>query len=303
MTIAISVLVALIYYLVVGAIIFKFALGRKKLSKRLSKKNMQKLIVDYKIDLCWWDKLKFETVEIKSFDNLKLVGHYYNAESKKTVILVHGYSANWKEMQQYAKFFYQKDFNILAVENRAHGESEGSCIGMGYLDRKDILSWIDFLNKTNSSRILLFGLSMGGSAVCFTSGESLPNNVVGIISDCAFDNVERQFKHILKKFSFLRRVLLKHLKSYAKRLYDFDIAQADVNKAVKKTKVPILYIHGLADDYVPAENLTNLYNSTSENLRDKFFVEGAGHAMSYPVAGLEYERKLESFFKKFHLFD
>ena len=59
------------------------------------------------------NKVEFKKVTIKSFDNLTLVGHYYDAQSNKTVCLVHGYSANYKEMQQYAKYFYQKGYNLL----------------------------------------------------------------------------------------------------------------------------------------------------------------------------------------------
>lgn len=296
------ILLSLIYYLVVGYTVFKFSLARKNLSARILRKNTAKLLKQYDIDLCWWDKQTFKEVKTKSFDNLLLVGHYLENNSNKTVILVHGYGANYKEMQQYAEFFSQKNFNVLAVENRAHGKSEGKCIGMGWLDRKDILAWIDYLNSIKNTQILLFGLSMGAATVCFTVGEQLPTNVVGAISDCAFDNVERQFLHILKKYTIIKKFLLKHLRSYTKRLHDFNIKEADAVKAVKKTKIPILFIHGLDDKFVPPENLTNLFNSTPENLRDKLLVEGAAHAMSYPVGQLIYEKKINSFIKKFHLF-
>ena len=297
------ILLGLIYYLVAGSIIFHISLGRKTLKKRVKKSNLKDNLEKYRIDLCWWDNIPFKKVSILSFDNLKLVGHFLNLKNENTVILVHGYSANYKEMQQYAKFFYQKNFNILCVENRAHGESEGDCVGMGYLDRKDLLKWIDFVNKECQSKIVVLGISMGASAVCCLSGEKLPNNVVGLISDSAFDSAEKEIKYILRKAGIFKNIIYKHLRSYTKRLYDFDLNEANMLKFVEKTQVPILYFHGKQDKYVLPENTVNLYNATKESLRDLMLVEEADHVMSYPVLGNLYERKINSFFRKYHIFD
>ena len=295
------IILAFLYYLVVGSIIFHYSLGKKTLKKRVRKKNLNKSLEKYQIDLCWWDKIPFEEVKIKSFDNLTLVGHYFGADSNKTVCLVHGYSANYKEMHPYAQFFYQKGYNLLCVENRAHGASEGNVVGMGYLDRKDLLKWLEFLGAEND--IVFFGLSMGASAVCALSGEKLPTSVKGIISDSAFDNAERELIHVLKRFGIFKKLLLKHLKSYARRVHNFDLADADIVKCVKKARVPILYIHGKADAYVPFSNSQNLYNNTPKNLRELVLVDSADHAMSYVTLGVEYERKITNFFRKFHIFD
>lgn len=295
------IILAFLYYLVVGSIIFHYSLGKKTLKKRVRKKNLNKNLEKYQIDLCWWDKIPFEEVKIKSFDNLTLVGHYFGADSNKTVCLVHGYSANYKEMHPYAQFFYQKGYNLLCVENRAHGASEGNVAGMGYLDRKDLLKWLEFLGAEND--IVFFGLSMGASAVCALSGEKLPTSVKGIISDSAFDNAERELIHVLKRFGIFKKLLLKHLKSYARRVHNFDLADADIVKCVKKASVPILYIHGKADAYVPFSNSQNLYNNTPKNLRELVLVDSADHAMSYVTLGVEYERKITNFFRKFHIFD
>ena len=297
------IILGLVYYLLVGSIFFHYSLGRKDVSKRVKKKNLQKVIERYQIDLCWWDDKPFEKVKIQSFDGLTLTAHYLDQNSDKTVILVHGYGAIYKEMQPYAKFFFQKNFNILCVENRGHGESEGSCVGMGYLDRKDILGWIDFLNQKSKTKIVLFGISMGASAVCATAGENLPSNVVGIIADSPFDNVQRQLLHVLKKAGIFKKMILNHISAYTKRLHKYDIKEADIIKCVKKTKIPILYIHGKIDAFVPSENSQNLYNATPERLRDICFVEGADHVMSYVTLGVEYERKINNFFRKFKIFD
>ncbi len=293
-------LLTMLMYLIIGRICFKIALARKSTASRIVNKEMNKVIEQYKIDFCWWDKFTFETLSIKSRDGLKLVGHFLPNSSNKLAIIVHGYGADYKEMQKYAKYFVEKNYNILAVENRAHGQSEGKMIGMGWLDRLDLVDWINFMVQKNSNyQIVLFGLSMGASTVCMASGEVLPSNVKAIISDCAFDNVYDAFKYVFKKRTNLPVwPLLDIFNLYMKNAYNYDMKEADAKKMLKKCKVPILFIHGDADDFVPTYMVHKLYESTDEKLRQIYIVEGAGHALSYPNAGVKYERVLTGFLTK-----
>lgn len=291
---------ALLYYLVIGQIIFKFTFSRHGSSSRAYKKNFDKQVKEYGVDLCWWDKVKFETIKIQNREKMELVGHFFDNNSEKTVIVVHGYGGTYLEMQPYCKFFKEKNFNVLAVDNRAHGESEGKCIGFGWYDRLDILDWIEELNKKiTNHKIILFGVSMGGTAVCCASGEKLPQNVLGIISDCAFANGEKQIKQVMAKNFKLGKLFLRHFKSFLKRVYSFDLSQVDACKQVKDSKIPILFIHGQSDDFVPVQNLYDLYNAAPEGLRDKYVVDGASHAESYMTAGVLYERKINMFLSKY----
>lgn len=295
LAVIILIILGLIYYLTVGALLFRIIFSKKNISRRIIGKDVDQAIKDYKIDLCWWDKIKFKKVSIQSFDQIKLVGHFFDAQSSKTVIVVHGFGQDYREMQPYCKMFYERNYNVLVVDNRGHGESEGN-VGFGWIDRKDILSWIDYLNvKAPENKIVLFGLSMGGTAVCCASGEKLPQNVSAIISDCAFCNADKQIQHIMRKKKFLLKLFKKHLYDFSKRVQGFDIMQIDALKMVNQCALPILFIHGKEDNFVPVENVYDLY-SVAQN-REKFLVDGAAHAMSYVVAGVSYEKKICDFIK------
>lgn len=295
----ILVLFALVYYLLVGAILFKYVFSRKSITAKALNKNIDEKLKRYKVDLCWWDKVKLKKVEIQSFDGLKLCGRYIEANSEKTVIVVHGFGGNYLQMQHFCKFFYDKNFNVLAVDCRCCGDSEGKCITFGWLDRLDVVAWVNYINeKTPNNKIVLFGLSMGGATVCCAAGEKM-KNVVAIISDCAYSNADRQVEYIMskKKIPF-KKLIKKHLYSYAKRLHNFDIKQADVVKQVKNATVPILFIHGESDGYVPPENAKILFEAAPKNLREQYFVKNADHALAYPVAGVLYEKQISDFLKR-----
>lgn len=295
------ILVVLAGYLLLVRITFRKALGRKNLSKRLDSKS--KLINQYDIDLCWWDKYKFNELTIASEDGLKLKGHFYQSGSDKTALLIHGYGSDYREMQKYAKMFISMGYNVLVVENRAHGKSEGSMIGMGWFDKEDVLAWINVLvEKDPKCKIVLFGVSMGGTAVCMTAGLNLPSNVVCGISDCAFANVYDQIQYVfMKKESKLKKHILSIFYKYMKRVYYFDMKNADAMISLQSCKIPMMFIHGKDDDYVPVENAMKLAGKIPDFRKSVYLVDGAGHALSYVVNPMRYEFKVREFLKKYSM--
>ena len=293
--------VVMALYLLIGVVCFKITLSRKSSVKRAINKTMQKTLENYKIDFCWWDKFTFETLSLISKDGLKLVGHFLGNSTDKLAIIVHGYGADYREMQLYTKYFVEKNYNILAVENRAHGNSEGKMIGMGWLDRLDLIQWINLmLEKNPNYQIVLMGLSMGASTVCMASGEKLSKNVKAIISDCAYVNAFEEFRYVFNHRTHLPAFpLLNIFNMYTKSVYKFDMKKADASVQVKKSKTPILFIHGDKDSFVPTENVHKLYAATPEGLKQIYIAKDAEHAMSYPSNEIEYERQLNLFLKNY----
>ena len=122
---------------------------------------------------------------ITNNDNLKLQANYKVQEKKthKWAILIHGYKVNNNNMMSYGEKYYEMGYNVLLPNNRAHGNSEGNYIGMGWLDKDDIACWVNWINKQDpNAKIILHGVSMGAATTMMASGENL-NNVVGYIED------------------------------------------------------------------------------------------------------------------------
>lgn len=294
-------LLALLYYLVVGEILFRFALGKKNLKQKKRDKQIKKKAEEYNIDLDWWKVVDFQKVNIQN-EETTLVGHYLNQHSGRSVILVHGYCGDYQEMQPYAKYFYTHSYNVLCVENRAHGESGGECVGMGYLDRLDVIKWIEYLNSKKVTDIVLFGISMGAVAVCCAAGEELPLNVKCVVADSPFESTVAQIGYVIKKYKVFGKVMLKHLLCYAKHTKKIDLMQWNTIRCIQNIKLPTLYIHGKADRYVSPKSSLKLYNSTPSNLRELYLVDGAEHIKCYKVAGNMYEKKINMFFNKYKVF-
>lgn len=233
------------------------------------------------------ESMPFERHSIISHDGLKLVGKLYRAdgETNKYIICMHGYRSSSEDFMCAMGFFMSLGYNILAVEQRAHGESEGKWITFGIKERYDALSWCRYLVSTfgDDIKIILDGLSMGATTVLMASGLDLPDNVKGVIADCGFTSpwdivteVARRDMHI-PKFPLLYLMI-----PTVKLLCGFSLKEESTVTAIKRSKLPILFVHGLSDDFVPHEMSVRAYNARPENSR-LVSVENATHGMSYVV--------------------
>ncbi|HEX2938574.1 MAG TPA: alpha/beta hydrolase [Ruminiclostridium sp.] len=244
-----------------------------------------------------------QTLSIKSFDGLTLTGYYIPAKEKssKLVVLVHGYGGNAQGMSSYAKYYLSKGFNIFAPDNRAFGNSDGTYTGMGWLDRKDIVKWIDTLTKKlgPDTQILLHGVSLGGAAVMMTSGENLPSNVKCIIEDCGYSSVHDEFDYQIGQLFHVPSFPLLNLASFETSMrlgYSFEDASSV--EAVKKSKTPIFFIHGSADTFVPTKFVYKVYDA-AKCPKEIWIVPGAKHAQSFNVDTQGYEERIEAFYGKY----
>ena len=279
--------------------LYNFALNPKSSKEGIfnSKDNNEPRFQDTWI----YDYKDKEDVFINSFDNLKLHGYILKTEnSDKWAITVHGYTNKAESMSAMAYKYHSLGYNILMPDLRGHGKSEGSYVGMGWHDRLDILKWIDLIIKENKdARILLHGMSMGAGTVMMVSGEELPENVKVIIEDCGYTSAKEQLAYNLKTMFKLPSFPILNFCSLITKIKDnYFISEASAIKQLQKAKVPILFIHGDKDKFVPFYMLDKLYNACSSK-KDKLIIKDVGHAKSESLKSDLYWNKVEDFIKPY----
>lgn len=232
------------------------------------------------------------------FDSLRLHGKLFKNPGTKYALVCHGYTSKAKHMVGFVNKFYSLGYNVLAVDARAHGDSEGTKIGMGWVERFDVIEWIKYIISLEpDAQIILHGVSMGASTVLMASGEELSKNVKAIIADCGYTSEWDEFRQEADVLHIPWFPVLNASSAISKVRDGYDFKQASAVEQVKKSHIPTLFIHGSKDELVPYGMLNELYSAANCE-KEILTIQGAGHALSSSVAPELYWNTVETFLKK-----
>lgn len=249
-----------------------------------------------------WLQENTKEVEIISRDGLKLIGYERKIDNKenKWVIAVHGYLGHGYDMVEYIKKFEEYGYSSLIVDLRAHGKSEGTYIGMGWLDHYDLEIWLNkIVDENPGCKIVLYGISMGAAAVTMLTGEQLNENVKVCVADCGYSSVWDEFKmHLTKAFHIPAFPILYFANCISKLCAGYTFTEASSVKQVRKSNIPTLFIHGQKDKFVPFEMLDEIYKNANCK-KQKLQIEDAAHAESSKVNPQEYWNSIEKFIEEY----
>lgn len=240
-------------------------------------------------------------VQTVSFDGLTLRGKWVPADDPKaTIILFHGYRTHYlNDFAGIFSLYRSMSLNLLLVRQRAHGESEGKYITFGVRERRDVLSWVEFHNRTHGmDNVFLGGMSMGASTLLFAAGEDLPPNVRGISADCGFSSPADIMAHIIRKdFHLPPKLVLPLMEVWARTLGGFSLYECSSSVSLARASVPVLFIHGKADTFVPCTMSKSGYDACV-SAKELHLINGAGHGRSYLYEPERLTQALADFFNR-----
>ncbi|GIP28846.1 alpha/beta hydrolase [Paenibacillus sp. J23TS9] len=307
MTAVITVIVCLILIVLVllGASMYFYNVGIRRSKKDFLEEDPSLIKMDnpWEHEEEWLKSQPLETLHLQAEDGLSLTGYYIpSAEpSDRTVVLVHGYYSQGREMGAFAKLYHEMGFHVLMPDNRGHGQSGGSYIGFGWPDRRDIIRWIGYVVKRSGpqTQMLLHGVSMGGATVLMTSGEKLPEQVKCIVSDCAYTSIKDILTYQLKQMYKLPPFPLLPITSLMSKLRaGYFFGEGSALKQVAMTKLPILFIHGDKDTFVPFE-MVNRLAAAAGGEKELYVVPGAVHANAYFMDKKSYRERIGRFASRY----
>ena len=245
-----------------------------------------------------------ETIEITAEDGERLVGHWHECDkAERIIVAMHGWRSSWcRDFGAIADFWHENHCSVLYAEQRGQGESGGEYMGFGLTERHDCLDWGNWADEKNEEGlpIYLAGISMGAATVLMAAGLSLPENVHGIMADCGFTSPHDIWRHVVRDNlhlsynSFVRKVAT----DMCKKKINVDPGEYSCVDAMKDCKVPVLFVHGSDDNFVPVQMTYENYKACAAPKR-LLIVPGAEHAMSYLVDQESYERTVKQFWAEF----
>ena len=253
------------------------------------------------------NSLPMTELEITSADGITLRGRLYKVKdyNKKVVIGFHGFHASSiNDMARFVNMYEKEGADFLLISERTHERSDGKYITFGVKEHLDGILWarkiIDLYG--DDVQIIIHGLSMGAATVLMMAGSStLPPNVKCAVADCPYDNFAHEADYVFSgiiKWDPLRAMMVRTMSLLTKYLDGFTLTEASPIESVRHPMVPILFIHGTADDFVPCYMGQKLYD-TCTGEKEQLLIEGAAHVCSYTDAPEKYEESFHNFCGKY----
>ena len=243
--------------------------------------------------------LPHEDFEITSFDGLKLHGTFYEyAPGAPIELMFHGYRGSAeRDLPGGVQRCFKVRRSALIVDQRCSGRSEGKVITFGINERRDCLSWLDFMLEHFGPdvKIILTGISMGAATVLMAGGEELPPNVIGILADCGYTSAKEIIQKVICQMKLPPKLSYPFVKLGARVFGHFDLEETSPIEAVRKCRVPVILFHGEADDFVPCDMSRANYDACAAR-KKLITIPGAGHGLSYAVEPERYLEELYAFF-------
>ena len=244
-------------------------------------------------------QMPHEDCSIRSFDGLTLRGKYYEyAPGAPIELMFHGYrGTSERDLCGGVQRCFALGRSALLVDQRGCGESEGKTATFGVNESKDCLAWVDFMLQRFGPdvKIHLTGISMGAATVVMAAGKPLPENVVGVLADCGYTSARDIIKVVIRQMKLPADLAYPFVKLGARLFGHFDLEETSPIEAVKNCRIPVFFVHGEDDDFVPCDMSRAVYEACPSR-KTLLIVPGAGHGLAYPVDPKGYLSALGAFF-------
>lgn len=229
----------------------------------------------------WLDSVTIEKITLEADDKNILIARkvVVDTNSNQWVVVLHGYNGSMADIYDIAMHYAAEGYNILMPDLRAHGESEGSFLGMGWLDRLDVINWMDIILKENSSaEIVIHGVDVGADTALMISGEPLKSNIKAIVAEGAYtsawDVVKMEYKARHEKWPVFPFV---HMMGPVMKIWTgYTLKEANAVKQIQRTSIPILLIRGQNDTYA-TEDMTNQLDQAIASEHEVYTVTNGSH--------------------------
>lgn len=246
-------------------------------------------------------ELPYEPVTITASDGKKLFGRYYHfVDDAPVQIQFHGYRGSaMRDFCGGTAFAKKLGHNVLVVDQRSHGYSEGNTITFGVLERYDCQSWANYAYQRfgKETPLILAGVSMGASTVLMASDLELPETVCGIVADCPYSTPQDIITKVAGELGLPRKPAAALCSLGALLFGHFRVSNGSALNSVRHTKLPILLLHGEADELVPCHMSREIYDACGADKELQTF-PGASHGMCYLEDPQRYEAAVGEFLRR-----
>ncbi len=242
--------------------------------------------------------LTAEAAEFRSGDGLMLRGWYIPHEnSTKAIIVCSGVNGSLDADMHVAPWLHEAGFNVLLFDWRAHGQSEGEVVTLGFNERYDLIAAVEFVKSKGAEQIGVLGFSLGGAVAISTA--AVYRDIHAIVADSPFVYVLSAIagglieRHVPEGLAFLLARLFAITACLRTRLNLFDIDP--VRWIHRVAPRPLLLIFG-EQDVIVSKSEVDLIFARAGDPKEVWRVPEAAHRNIYILQPEEYRRRILEFF-------
>lgn len=253
------------------------------------------------ISLEHYNSLKKEDYTLTTADGCKLSCKWIYPEkpSKKVAVLCHGYSFNLVGSIKYADIFLNRGFNVVIYDHRNCGNSDINHTTMGYLEKNDLKEVVDYVYDKigKDSFVGTHGESMGAATVLLHS--CIDSRIKFVIADCPYENLNEELAYRLRIELKLPKFPVLYIASLISKIRaGFFFGNVSPIRDIKNKNglpnLPIMFIHGKDDDYIPPSSSQNMYD-IKRGPKMIYLADKAHHAQSICVDKIKYTSEVNKF--------
>ena len=245
----------------------------------------------FREDMIAWTKeiraMPHEDITIRSRDGLCLSGKYFEYEKDAPIeLLFHGYKGNAeRDLCGGVERCFRLGRSVIIIDQRASGNSDGHVITFGIKESEDCYEWVKYtVSRFGEDRkIIIGGISMGAATVMMATRFPLPKNVVCVLADCGYTSPKEIIRKVVRDMRLPAPIVYPFIRLGALIFGRFDLEKTSAIETMQKCHVPVVFVHGDADAFVPYEMSVRLYEACASEKKTLITIPGAGHGLAFPV--------------------
>jgi pimeloyl-ACP methyl ester carboxylesterase len=245
----------------------------------------------FREDMIAWTKqirsMPHEDIEIRSTDGLTLRAKYFEyAKDAPIELLFHGYKGNAeRDLCGGVERCFRLGRNAMIIDQRASGRSDGHVITFGIKESADCYEWVKYTVARfgEEKKIIIGGISMGAATVMMATRFDLPKNVVCVLADCGYTSPKEIIKKVVKEMKLPADLIYPFIRLGALIYGRFNLEETSAMETMKKCTVPVVFVHGDDDAFVPYDMSVRLHDACTSEKKILITIHGAGHGLAFPV--------------------
>ena len=245
----------------------------------------------FREDMIEWTKsiraMPHEDIEILSRDGLRLRAKYFEYEKDAPIeLLFHGYKGNAeRDLCGGVERCFRLGRSVMIINQRASGNSDGHVITFGIKESEDCIEWVKYaVSRFGKDRkIVIGGISMGAATVMMATRFPLPENVVCVLADCGYTSPKEIIKKVVRDMKLPDKLVYPFIRLGALIYGHFNLEETSAIECMKQCQVPVVFVHGDDDAFVPYEMSKELYEACTSEKKTFITIAGAGHGLAFPV--------------------